>query len=346
MFVTKLIKDKKYRHYILSRFPKPKGTKTAESFIQSSSLVGYAFEIYFKLLISKKSVSEINFDAEISAARNNIKRFEKSESFLTDQKGVRIVYVKKQYLKGIRKLITETFDKVSYKFKKNNNVFRIEVSEKDVLKILSFQNKSKLNVANSFYGNNFIIYCKDDVLKEFANGIDIFINETKSYLVNSSLTTNLLSSILKIANISSQFFALDPVFHFFSKSELKQLKDSFNKAHNSFILIDFKNVIFKPRLNWHNIRARPDFILDDSILEIKTGKAYLSTNDYLQGITYLLFSYQRNSRKAYGKINKLQIYYPFISRIYSIDSTSIKLSQNDRKQYKELVVNFYKHGCC
>jgi len=346
MYVTKLIKDKKYRDFILSRFPKPRGTKTAESLIQSSSIVGNAFEIYFKLVISKITESEIDFDEELSAAQSNINWLEKRESLFTDQKGLRIVYVKQKYLKDIRKLVTATFEKEVYKFIKANGVFRIEVFEKNVLKIFSFKTQTNLKVMNSFYGNNFTIYCKEDVLKEVANAIDRFKKEVKFYTPNSTLSTELLLSILHLANISSQFFIINPVFHCYTKSEVKKLRDSFNKAYNPFALINFKNVFFKPRLNWHQVRARPDFILNNSILEIKTGKEYLTTDDYLQGITYLLFSYQNTTRQEYGKIEKLQIYYPFIARIYTIDATSIKLSRNDKRDYKELVVNFYKNGCC
>ncbi|MBK7307642.1 MAG: hypothetical protein IPI88_11830 [Chitinophagaceae bacterium] len=240
MYVTNLIKDKKYREFILSRFPKPRGTKTEETLIQSSSIVGNAFEIYFKLVISKITESEIDFDEELSTAQSNINRLVKRESLSTDQKGVRIVYVKQKYLKKIRKLVTATFEKEVYKFIKPNGVFRIEVFEKNVLKIFSFQTQSNLNVMNSFHGNNFTIYCKEDVLKEVANGIDRFKKEIKFYTSNFSLTTELLSSILQIANISNKFFILKPVFHFFTKSEVKKLRDSFNKALNPFAQINFK----------------------------------------------------------------------------------------------------------
>ena len=190
---------------------------------------------------------------------------------------MRIVYVKQKYLKDIRKLVTATFEKEGYKFIKANGVFRIEVYEKNTLKIFSFKKQSNLEVANSFCGNNFTIYCKEDVLREVANGIDRFKKEIKCYSPNSSLTTDLLSCILQIANISNQFFISNPVFHRFTKSEVKKLRDSFNKAHNPFALINFKKMFFKPGLNWHQVRARPDFILDNSILEVKTGKEYLST---------------------------------------------------------------------
>lgn len=346
MFVTKLIKDKKYRQFILTRFPKPQGTKTAESLIKSSSIIGNAFEIYFKLIISAKTESKIDFDEELSTAQSNLSMFERNERLISDQKGVRIVYINGENLKDIRKLVTATFEKDTYKFIRTNGISRIEVLEINPLKIFVFQKESNLQVMNSFHGNSFTIYCKDDIIKMLTNEIDRFKKEAQNYTLNSSLSTDLLSTILQIANISNKYFTANPVFPFFSKTELRELRDSINKINNPFAQMNFLKVFFKPRLTWQKVRARPDFILDSSVLELKSGKEYLSTDDYLQGITYLLFSYQSATQQEYGKINKLQIYYPFIARIFEIDAASIKLNRKDQIEYKKLVVNFYSHGSC
>ena len=346
MFVTKLIKDKKYRQFILTRFPKPQGTRTAKSLIKSSSIIGYAFEIYFRLVISTKTASKVDFDEELSTAQSNLNMFESSEGIFSEQKSVRNVYVMRKDLKNVIKLVTATFEKENYKFIRTDGIFRIEVSEKMPLKIWAFKKQSNLEVMSSFRGNDFTIYCKDDITKMITNEIDKFKNEAQTYKLNSSLTTDLLSTILQIANISNKYFTANPAFPFFSKTDLRELTDSINKVNNPFAQMNFLNVYFKPRLTWQEVRARPDFILDSSVLELKSGREYLSTDDYLQGITYLLFSYQSNSRKEYGKINKLQIYYPFIARIFEIDASSVKLNRKDQKEYKELIVNFCSHGSC
>ena len=346
MFVTSLIKDKKYRQFILERFPKPQGTRNLKSLIKSNSLIGNAFEIYFKLLISKQFDSEINFDEELSSAQRTINSFEKDEEFFSEQEGMRNVYVKQKDLNKIKKLVTSTFARETYKYTKKNGVFRIEVSEKDPLKIFKFKMQCELEVASSFRGNSFIIHCKNDVLKVLENDITRFRKEVKSYNPKTKISSDLLSSILQVANISNIYFSMKNIFYFPTKTELKQLSEAFNQVYNPFALMNFKKMVLKPCLTWQKVRARPDYILDNFILEIKTGKEYLSTDDYLQGITYLLFSYEDSSKQIYGKIEKLHIYYPFISRMFSVEATAIKLSRIDQKIFKEMVAKFYKNGRC
>ena len=346
MFVTKLIKDKKYRQFILDRFPKPQGTRTLKSLIKSNSLIGNAFEIYFKLLISKQFDTEIDFDEELSSALKRINSFDRDERFFSEQEGMRNVYVKQKDLKTIKKLVTSIFAKETYKYTKKNGIFRIEVSEKVPLKIFRFKNQCKLEVASSFSGNNFIIHCKDDVIKVLKNDIERFRTEVKSFNPKTKISADLLSSIFQIANISNQYFTMNNIFYFPTKSESKKISEAFSNVYNPFLLMNFKKIFLKPSLAWQELGARPDYILDDIVLEIKTGKEYLSTNDYLQGITYLLFSSQGTVQKKYGKIEKLQIYYPFISRIFSADAKTIKLSRIDQKTYNEMIIKFYKHGQC
>lgn len=346
MFVTNLIKDKKYREFILRRFPKPKGSKAGESVMTSSSIVGNAYELYFRIFILNNTKRKIVLDEILANGKRNLRQFSDIEDLYSDQKSIRNIYINESRFREIKKIINRRFSRGTYNLLRTKEIRRYQVSAQSALTLFQFQKDSQLPVLNSLSGNPFTIYCKNDIIDNFEKALSKFKQEIKDYSVNSPLNASRLSTILEVANVSNPFFLINPVIHFFSNPILKKMAVSFNQIRNPYPERNISAVFYKPSLMWQKVRARPDFIIDNCILDVKTGKSYLPTNDYLQGISYLLFAQRSALQNHYGEIEKLQIYYPFINRTFEADTSTIKLNRKDQKKHRELVVNFFKHGKC
>jgi len=350
MYVTKLINEKKYRDFILDRFPKPKGTKDLipkSNLINNPSLIGNAFEIYFKMILKNNFNSKINFKEEIDSANFNLKWFDKSDSLFSDSKEGRHITINKFQYQTTVKLVKETFEKNEYKIFLTGGINRIEVSVDRWLELFAFQKTSGLPVMNSFSGNKFIIYCKEDISNYLKNSLVQFKIGIKDFTKTNTLTIDLLASMLTLANITNQFFKISPVKNFtFPKSYLNELKVSFCKSSIPLESLNGGKFWFKPDFRWQRILARPDCIVGDTIWELKTSKDYLSTKDYLQGITYLLFGNQKEIIDEFGTLRKLIIYYPFIGKQFEINFSDIKLNKTDQKKFSSMVKKFWVNSKC
>jgi len=349
MFVTKLIQDKKYKEFILKKFPKPRGYKNEESKVfinRYHSIVGNSFEIFFKLLLIKYNGSNLTFENEIKTANTNIKWLKNTKNAFYDLAGVRNIIIDDVDFLNIQLKIKKFFKKDSYMEIESDKIKRIEVFEKNVLKSMKFLSKEPLPLMNSFQGNPFVIFSKEDVVNHLQKTINCFEKEVKNYTNKNIISNSLILTILKFTNISNQFFSMAPsINHNFSKNYLSQLKDIINKVYLPIESeIHKKDSIFKPDLSWQKIRARPDFLIGNVIVELKTSNSFLSTNDYLQSITYLLFANQISNSRKYGKIDKLIIYYPILNTHYEIPSGFIKMNRNEKAEFKNMILEFIKKG--
>jgi len=127
---------------------------------------------------------------------------------------------------------------------------------------------------------------------------------------------------MKLKTHFSEIEFLQNIHKFFQnhKIEIETINGLLNQNSQNISLIDCI-CNYQASFNYKKIRGRIDFITNNSILEVKTGK--LSKNDLLQVLIYSLIVLA-NEDKAYKNIKYLKLFYPFQNLIISYDLNDFK----------------------
>lgn len=344
MFVTTLINRKWYKKYLLKRFPKPIGSNVNETIIdieENPSLYGAFFEIYFQLCVLRQSNINVDFGHYIESANENIKRYQRSKYNICDRVKIREISLNEDEFKKAIIEIKNEFPSGLYKVSKRKGISKVAVFEKDELRLFKFQHKTGYKILNSFKGNEFIFYNASDVVVQLNKYVSDFIEIIDKFNIKHEVTNELLISLFRILILSSPFYFSSPHNLFYiSGIKLNSIRKRLSALNFPYDLLSSGNYYIKPDFGFGEFRARPDFLIGNVIWEIKSGKKYLTTNDYLQCLTYLLFSKERKNVKEYGKIERLVLYYPNMNKYFVFNSNSYKLSKWDNAELKKILFKY------
>jgi hypothetical protein len=108
-----------------------------------------------------------------------------------------------------------------------------------------------------------------------------------------------------------------------TQNDLNMLKYLIKQIPKS--LYEAKNILIQPFLSHRAILGKPDYIMDDSIVDIKTTKNFFSRRDYNQLICYyLLYKINENKWNEAGiKINKIGIYYSLYGQLIQFNVSEL-----------------------
>lgn len=349
MFVTTLIKDTKYRQFILQRFPKPNGQKNHKSILSTynnPSLLGNAIEVFIKLTLARK-INTINLNAEFELISSNIDWYLKKENLIYDSNEIRYFITKNDNLTKAKKIIKEVFASETFQITNRNRVKGLEVFKFTFSDLMKIYSEIPLPINKISGLKPFVIESKEDSDKYIVDKQYVIKKDIETFIVNGKVTVQLINSIFQFTKLSSQFFPSAPTLSLqISKEIMSELKIHLTSLSNKIMVSDWQRVIFKPDLSWKKIRARPDLLINNCIYEIKCSKSYLSTDNYLQCMTYLIFAGQRINPEKFEQVEKAILYYPLLDKTYEINSSTTKLRQPDEKRFNRMLDNFVKNGRC
>lgn len=195
---------------------------------------------------------------------------------------------------------------------------------------------SKDDAKNSIFWGGEIIYCYSN--KEISELIEKSLVKYNNYKNTGKVTDDFLNAILILAQILPGIMlqGLAKDMGTSTKNDLYMLKHLINQIPKFFFKP--KNVLSSPYLSWGTIRGEPDYIIDDTILDIKTTKSFFSRADYNQLICYYLL-YKMNEEywnKVGVKINKIGIYYSLYGQLIEFKVSDLCKS-DELKEVIELI---------
>ena len=281
----------------------------------------------YELITEEKGISRtqrtITFNLKFP--KNIKKEFEDELAFWLDK--LNKVYISETISgkKSIEKMVKEyTPEEVYYTCYKYNNGF---------LKY-SFQYDLPDKFENLF--GRELIYCYS--AKEIAELIDKSLTKCKEYKTNGKLTEAFLRAIIILAQIlpGIHLYALAKNVGNPSATDLIALKTLIKKIPANFFLS--KNILINPSLSCGLIMGRPDYIIDDIIVDIKTTKDFFKRYDYNQLICYyLLYKIDEKAwNKAGIKINKIGIYYALYGQLIQFNVSDL-CTPKDLKEIIKLI---------
>lgn len=359
-YVTTLIKNQQYKDLLLEHFPKPTfNIKNQNCFDGSGKLVnsnpsltGKSFEIFFRIFGLKDSSGlENEFYWEYDCANKNISKLckvEKKESATLFSSVVLIKQSKIDYKYKID-ILKKILPVSNIVLHKKSGVRFIEITSKKI-EYNSFKLSSKiskacgLEVTSYFYqGYNVILYDEDSLGLYYKKVVAEFREECRKFLINRTITNGLIKCILSFSVISTQFFPIsNPIknlkFEANYLSFLNFMFSAFNKKYKKIKDI----LITQPSLECYSILATPDHIVKDKILELKTSQRFFSNEDYLQGLSYLIFAQHPNNVKKYGQINSVEIYYCCFNQSVKIHIRDVPLNRRIKLEVKKVCELFLK----
>lgn len=347
MNATELLKHKEVKKFLLEAFPKPildrkeifPEISTLEN--KNPSLTGNSFEFFLRILNTPTHLKIGNeFEEEINTALKNIKRIQKlTNTRIAFKDHIKIYLSDKEYEKKlaiIRRILINnhvSIKEVSKKFKYSiiENIENLEVS----FKIIEKTDLVLADILHSFgFGGMWkdmkpdtILVDKNSLYNYLKYFIETFEDKCTVFVQKKMLDKEFVNLLLEFTQISSQFYSnIDVVkgLHF----EQAYVDYVFNLFKIIYEKNDFqkKKLLCKPSLRSLGILATPDFLVDDRILEIKTSKYFFSTEDYLQGLIYIILAQQKQNKKRWGVIREIEIFYPVFNK-----SIKLKLKENDNR---------------
>src|ERR1019366_9231934 len=119
-----------------------------------------------------------------------------------------------------------------------------------------------------------IIYCYSN--KEISELLAKSLTQYKEYKVAGKVTDSFLNAILILAQIMPgiRFYKLANNTGTTTENDLNMLKHLIKQIPKS--LYEAKNILIQPRLQYDVILGRADYIMDDSIVDIKTTTSFFS----------------------------------------------------------------------
>lgn len=349
MFVTTLIKDNIFRQFLLERFPKPNGVREPAMAISMSdepSKFGNTIEYWFKLILARKT-KLIDIENDLKQLASHIDWFSQKEQHHFDFKNRRVVLASKLNFEKAKKEIANEYSKEHFEIIEKNKITTINVNVESAFRIGKIQSRTELPLMNCFDGNKYSIISKNNVDQTLENLKLEIPKRINKYFDTGKITNRLINDIFILSTIIDPFFKMSPNIKF--NIETAFLKEIRKRLELLVEVIDQKlisSVICKPDFSWKQIRARPDFLIDDELYEIKTTKKFLSTYDYLQILTYLLLHTLNNQSNSEFVVKKAILFYPLTCMNFEITTTDIRLTKKDERKMTSMLNNFIKKGRC
>lgn len=189
--------------------------------------------------------------------------------------------------------------------------------------------------------NGELIYCYcEDEISEF---IEFALIKYKDYQVRGKITNSFLNALLILAKILPGIFHQrlgKNLFEYNSKNDLEMLKHLIKQIPKDFYKA--KQVLINPNLSCGMVRGEPDYIIDNSIIDIKTTQHFFSRVDYNQLICYyLLYKIDEKRWNEQGiQINKIGIYYALYGKFIHFNVSDL-CSPEALKEMMELIEDYY-----
>ena len=175
--------------------------------------------------------------------------------------------------------------------------------------------------------------------KEISELLEKSLIQYKEYKVVGIITDSFLNAILILSQIMPGIrfnkLAINNMGTT-TQNDLNMLKYLIKQIPKS--LYEAKNILIQPFLSHRAILGKPDYIMDDSIVDIKTTTSFFSRRDYNQLICYYLL-YKINEKKwneAGIKINKIGIYYSLYGQLIQFNVSEL-CSPDDLKEIIEFI---------
>lgn len=349
MYVTELIKYKAYREFLIKRFPIPEVNINAVSRAanMNPSLTGNAFEIYFRLINTKKNKLEQQFQFEYKQAEKNISSIYRKAGPGVTLLGKDCGYVElseaayQNKIPIVKKILSATSCLAKGQY---HGVRSITITKDLFFHINLFADIKRATdlIVYPYNQQDIIIYDVESLAKYYLGVLERFKVQATTFFQDKRLTKSFVKTILSFSHISHPFFS--------ASAPLKNLK--FETAYLSFVFKHFNSfcknfqrikgkLIEKPSLACFRLLATPDFLLKDKILEVKTSQKF-SKRDYLQALSYLIFAQYPENKMTYGKINSAVIYYSLVNQQVEINLKDLKITQFDLDTIEAIIKQFKK----
>jgi hypothetical protein len=327
IFATNVHNIPEIKKALLKYYPKPKIVKPVLASTQvnpNPSLIGYSFEIFFKIFSNSRKSFESLFTNEISQVNQNIliisKRNQDCRQFSDDSVSYTLGKEYKNFTSfmmsqkpGSENLFKKV-DGVNFFSKKAHQKIYLDFSDwmllkKDKICIDVSMTVVDIDSLNIFYGKI----------------IETFKREVVKFWDSKRITKCFIRSLIYFTNISSQRFSITHPVRIFEQINqiIFYLRPMISCCIKKVKKIDGK-IIYKPKLHSFSIMATPDLLFKNEILELKTSKIILTLDDYLQVLIYLIFAQTSRNKAEYGIMKKASLYYALFNYTFTIELSEIK----------------------
>jgi hypothetical protein len=327
----------------------------------NSIVIGLGIENIFKLFFSHNTASikqrimestewllQDLLKKRKSIAKENI--FTSRDTFHPDSRLT--LFIKKKKFK-------EYINKIEYDYK---NIYSLEGIPKRLLQEISEmkryfggkfsleRSENKISECYEFIvagmKNNFSPNC---TLIEGTTFIKYFIkvvNDYKSFLEKFYLTKEIQRDdclvILQIAQIERNGYSnMTKDYGNFSEKEVNIFYKLVSNIPSNILNYDSQNILFQPKYEFQIgngvIKGRPDFLIGEKIVEIKSTSGFFHIVDFYQVILYLFLA-KFSNENDYPK--KALIYYSYFGQIVEVDINSLIKSSEMKKLEKSLKLFF------
>lgn len=335
-YATELVKFKKYKKVLEEIFRKPEISisKIESTSAENPSLTGYAFEILFSICQLKRNNFEEAFQVEFDRAEENLKKLNSPIRPGNNCKNEKLFFAiqGKEKYNRILSIIKKLIGKKSASIIEQKSSFRYFELSYDLLRhpLLTMEMVRKTGIYPfSPYANikriiGFETESSVAYLKEIPK---LFKDEVIAFYKTGECSKSFVRTILLFTQISHQF-ASPMVFDclFPSKGYLKETTRQFQYFCKNHSLIKGK-LRRTPNLDLLEIKARPDFLINKKLYEMKACKKF-SMSEYLQALTYLIFAQQPENREIYGEVKSIILYYVLTNQKIEIRTKDLNLAEN------------------
>ncbi|MES2649619.1 MAG: hypothetical protein V4717_22260 [Bacteroidota bacterium] len=337
MFVTTLIKRKSFKEYLLKHFPKPETELTPKLFVTNGnpSLTGTLFETLFKLTNTKVHDFDKRFFDELEIAIANIEKVRNWK-----EGGMNSIFCLSE---NQFNCADEYFlaNHVKRKWGNRNKGFRsIEITDRRLTTFDALEDGGLKYEQAEFrlysLTGKMILYDMCSVAAYYEQVIAKFKIASKVFIETGFLNKRFVRLLLQFSDIGSIHFRFSSCLKNINfESEYLNCMVKHLKEFNDKCKIKGQRFEHQPDVSHDGVRARPDFIVNSKIIEIKSSQLFFPQIDYLQGICYLLMSQNKQSVKRYGKITSIIIY-------YSLHNKHVELKIKDLKVTNYFLIQFRK----
>lgn len=324
------------------------------------SLTGYAFELFFELVLRKTKV-EVLFKEQFECAQKNICKLSELKEIHSTvgtylnvvlngrlaTKRFNIVDAELSKLYFINRT-TKPYTKSPIIVGKGVSSFKwLEISDEIIqhLEIIVALKKNTGVLLLPRMGKNILIINQLCITKHYQQVIKNFAIEGDHFIRSGKISKKFTRLILQFSHISHPFF--DKHFPLKNTSFVSSYLNHVHKLFSSLCnnMPDFKgDIIRKPSFAYQKILATPDFLIGPKILEVKTSKKP-TKGELLQAIAYLLFAQSNENRRLYGKVESVTIFYAQYNETISFTLDELKLNKQSFKKLDGIIAAFKKDYC-
>lgn len=346
MFLTDFIKHKPFKEFLIEidAIKKTPIKWELENRNLNPSLTGNAFELFFELALSKKRIEAL-FQKQFEYAQKNIRNISelKEEYGCLAPKSYNIIK------KGLSNLdlvnrTTKPYTKSPVIVEKGVGCLQwLEISDQVIQYIeIIVELKKKTGFSLFRYPGKIFVINQLSVVKYYQQVVKDFAIEADSFTKSRKISKKFTRLILQFSHISHPFF--DRYFPLKNTSFVNSYLNYVHELFSSFCqnLPNLKGKITcKPSLAYQKIRATPDFLIGQKIIEVKTSKKP-SKQDLLQAIAYLLFAQSKENKRNYGKVESVTIFYAQCNQSISFSLNDLNLNKQSYKILERIIVAFKK----